>query len=74
MNRGLATANNFYGSNRDDFSNAGFGYGSQVVNAGPPPEPFEKRKFMVRGRQICLGECNFIFKRIWKATLDGCNH
>lgn len=29
---------------------------------------------MVRGRQICLGECTFIFKRIWKATLDGCNH
>ena len=31
------------------------------------------RKFKVVGRPISLGECQFVFERIWHATLKGCN-
>jgi|TARA_B110001450_G_scaffold141411_1_gene132420 hypothetical protein len=38
-------------------------------------QPDERnRKFKVVGRPISLGECQFIFKRIWAATLKACNH
>lgn len=32
-----------------------------------------KRKFTAKGRQISLGECEFVFKRLWKATVETCN-
>ncbi len=28
---------------------------------------------MLKGRKISLGECKFIFDKIWKTTRDGCN-
>jgi hypothetical protein len=31
-------------------------------------------EYVVRGRQICLGECEFIFKKVWKVTMDNCKH
>jgi len=34
----------------------------------PMPEAPKK----VQGRQISLGECKFIFNKIWKATVDCC--
>lgn len=33
----------------------------------------EECKYQIVGRQICLGECTYVFNRVWKATLDGCN-
>lgn len=36
--------------------------------AAPKPE-----KVVVRGRKITLGECKFVFERIWKATIE-CGH
>ena len=32
-----------------------------------------KKKYQVVGRPISLGECQFVFKSIWHATLQGCN-
>ena len=29
----------------------------------------QKESYLIRGRQICVGECKFIFDRIWKATI-----
>ena len=31
-------------------------------------------EYMVKGRQICLGECRFIFQKVWKVTMDNCAH
>jgi hypothetical protein len=28
---------------------------------------------VLKGRKISLGECKFIFDKIWKTTRDGCN-
>ena len=28
----------------------------------------ENCEYMIRGRQICLGECKFVFERVWKVT------
>ena len=25
-------------------------------------------EYQIRGRQICLGECRFVFERVWKVT------
>ena len=33
----------------------------------------EECKYQIVGRQICLGECTYVFNRVWKATLEGCN-
>lgn len=33
----------------------------------------EECKYQIVGRQLSLGECQYVFNRVWKATLDGCN-
>ena len=34
----------------------------------------EKRDYKVRGRQISLGECKMIFEKVWRITMENCNH
>ena len=46
----------------------GGNFRSGAAAAAPKPE-----KVVVRGRKITLGECQFVFERIWKATIE-CGH
>ena len=32
----------------------------------------ENCEYQIRGRQLCLGECKFVFERVWKVTCE--NH
>jgi hypothetical protein len=32
----------------------------------------ENCEYQIRGRQICLGECKFVFERVWRVTCN--NH
>ena len=44
-----------------------------------PPEEQEEiirqftRDYQVKGREITLSECQFVFERIWKTTIDCCH-
>jgi len=48
--------------------------GSQLSMTSQPRQeqakPIDKRTFNVRGRHITVGECEFVFKRVWNVTCD----
>lgn len=31
------------------------------------------RRVSYKGRKITLGECKFVFERVWRLTVDTCN-